>query len=59
MDAVKSGVVEIGAFNILVIGNGAREHALAKKINQSHQVENTYVSTGNAGTKQECLHNVG
>ena len=35
---------------VLVIGNGAREHALAWKIAQSPRVRETYVSPGNAGT---------
>jgi phosphoribosylamine--glycine ligase len=35
---------------ILVIGNGAREHALAWKIAQSPRVQQIYVAPGNAGT---------
>ena len=35
---------------VLVIGNGAREHALTWKIAQSPRVRETYVSPGNAGT---------
>lgn len=36
--------------NILVIGNGAREHALAWKLQQSPRVEKIFVAPGNAGT---------
>lgn len=36
--------------NILVIGNGGREHALAWKIRQSQLCEKLFVAPGNAGT---------
>jgi phosphoribosylamine---glycine ligase len=36
--------------NVLVIGNGAREHALTWKIAQSPLVKQTYVAPGNGGT---------
>ena len=36
--------------NVLVIGNGGREHALAWKIAQSSRVERVFVAPGNAGT---------
>ncbi|MEQ1904254.1 MAG: phosphoribosylamine--glycine ligase [Pirellulaceae bacterium] len=36
--------------NVLVIGNGGREHALAWKIRQSPRVERVFVAPGNAGT---------
>ncbi len=36
--------------NILIIGNGGREHALAWKAAQSPQVDTVYVAPGNAGT---------
>ena len=36
--------------NILVIGSGGREHALAWKIAQSGRVERVFVAPGNAGT---------
>ena len=36
--------------NILVIGNGGREHALAWKLAQSERVQRVYVAPGNGGT---------
>jgi len=36
--------------NILVLGSGGREHALAWKLAQSEQLEQLYVAPGNAGT---------
>ena len=36
--------------NILLLGSGGREHALAWKIVQSAKVENLYIAPGNAGT---------
>jgi phosphoribosylamine---glycine ligase len=37
--------------NILIVGNGGREHALAWKISQSEQCGKLYIAPGNAGTK--------
>jgi len=34
--------------DILVIGNGGREHALAWKLAQSPKADNVYVAPGNA-----------
>ena len=36
--------------NILVLGSGGREHALAWKIHQSDKVDQLFVAPGNAGT---------
>ncbi len=36
--------------NVLVIGSGGREHALAWKISQSSRVDRVFVAPGNAGT---------
>ncbi|RPI41014.1 MAG: phosphoribosylamine--glycine ligase, partial [Bacteroidetes bacterium] len=36
--------------NILIIGGGGREHALAWKIAQSPQLEKLFIAPGNAGT---------
>jgi phosphoribosylamine---glycine ligase len=45
--------------NILVIGGGGREHALAWKIAQSPRVARVYVAPGNAGTaRDDALVNV-
>ena len=37
--------------NILVVGNGGREHAFAWKIRQSQSCEKLYIAPGNAGTR--------
>ena len=39
--------------NVLVIGSGGREHALAWKASQSSSVSTVYVAPGNAGTAME------
>jgi phosphoribosylamine---glycine ligase len=39
--------------NILIIGNGGREHALAWKVAQSPQVKSVWVAPGNPGTALE------
>ncbi len=39
--------------NILIVGGGGREHALAWKAAQSSRVETVYVAPGNAGTALE------
>lgn len=39
--------------NILVVGSGGREHALAWKVAQAEKVEQVYVAPGNAGTATE------
>ncbi|MDC1435668.1 phosphoribosylamine--glycine ligase [Gammaproteobacteria bacterium] len=38
---------------VMIIGSGGREHALAWKASQSHQVDKVYVVPGNAGTAIE------
>ena len=40
--------------NILIIGSGGREHALAWKAAQSARADTVYVAPGNAGTAQEA-----
>ena len=39
--------------NVLIIGSGGREHALAWKISQSPRAERVFVAPGNAGTDIE------
>jgi len=36
--------------NVLILGSGGREHALAWKLGQSPQLHNLYIAPGNAGT---------
>ena len=36
--------------NLLVVGNGGREHALAWRLAQSDRVTKVFVAPGNAGT---------
>ncbi|EFL78140.1 phosphoribosylamine--glycine ligase [Actinobacillus pleuropneumoniae] len=45
--------------NVLIIGNGGREHALAWKVRQSPLVKKVFVAPGNAGTAlEEDIKNV-
>ena len=39
--------------NVLVIGGGGREHALAWKLAQSSKVQKVYVAPGNGGTAMD------
>lgn len=43
--------------NILILGSGGREHALAWKLSQSNELNNLYVMPGNPGTAQ-CAKNL-
>ncbi len=38
--------------NVLIIGSGGREHAIAWKVSQSSQLKKLYVLPGNAGTRE-------
>jgi len=38
--------------NILLLGSGGREHALAWKISQSTKIDKLYIAPGNAGTSE-------
>ncbi|HUS39088.1 MAG: phosphoribosylamine--glycine ligase [Pirellulales bacterium] len=40
--------------NVLIVGNGGREHALAWKIAQSPRADRVFVAPGNAGTAQDA-----
>jgi len=42
--------------NILLLGNGGREHAFAWKIKQSGYCDQLYIAPGNAGTMQEGIN---
>ncbi len=37
--------------NVLIVGSGGREHAIAWKVAQSENLSNLYIAPGNAGTK--------
>ena len=39
-------------YNVLILGSGGREHALAWKIKQSPLCSDLFVAPGNAGTDQ-------
>lgn len=45
------------SINILLLGSGGREHALAKKISESPRVAKLYIAEGNGGTS-DCGTNV-
>src|SRR5271165_1126867 len=38
--------------NVLLVGSGGREHALAWKVLQSEKIEKLYVAPGNGGTSE-------
>ena len=40
--------------NVLVVGNGGREHALAWKLAQSTRADKVFVAPGNAGTAEDA-----
>ena len=39
--------------NVLIVGNGGREHAFTWKASQSDHVEKIFIAPGNAGTSLE------
>ena len=41
--------------NILLLGGGGREHAIAYKIAQSNNTEQLFIAPGNAGTAKLFL----
>ena len=40
--------------NVLIVGNGGREHALAWKLGQSPRTDRIFVAPGNAGTAMDA-----
>ncbi|RMM97728.1 Phosphoribosylamine--glycine ligase, partial [Pseudomonas savastanoi pv. glycinea] len=47
-------VIEVFEMNVLIIGSGGREHALAWKVAQDPRVQKVFVAPGNAGTAIEA-----
>ena len=43
-------IVNYKKMNILLLGSGGREHAIAWKIAQSPKVDQLFIAPGNAGT---------
>ncbi|MCR9210398.1 MAG: phosphoribosylamine--glycine ligase [bacterium] len=43
-------------YNVLIVGSGGREHALAWKVKQSQHVQNVFVAPGNAGTGMDATN---
>src|SRR6056297_4119957 len=43
--------------NVLILGSGGREHALAWKLSQSKKIDQVYIAPGNGGT-QHCGTNI-
>jgi phosphoribosylamine---glycine ligase len=48
-----SNVIRKNKMNILIVGNGGREHALAWKLAQSSKVTQIFIAPGNGGTADE------
>jgi len=46
----------VDQYNIMILGSGGREHALAWKISQSTQCGHLYVAPGNAGTSDVAVN---
>jgi len=46
----------MATMNILVVGNGGREHALAWKLRQSPRAGTVFVAPGNAGTAADAVN---
>ncbi|KAF4664042.1 hypothetical protein FOZ61_001163 [Perkinsus olseni] len=50
------GLSSEGGSNVLVVGSGGREHALATAIAASHKVKRVYVAPGNAGEHEKIIN---
>jgi len=46
----------VDQYNVMILGSGGREHALAWKISQSPQCGHLYVAPGNAGTSDVAVN---
>src|SRR5215203_5892561 len=46
--------IEATSMNVLVIGNGSREHAICWKLRQSTRLGSLYCAPGNAGTRLQA-----
>ena len=55
-DSVFSEDRNIETMNILIVGSGGREHAMAWKIKQSPKVNKLFIAPGNAGTASEGIN---
>ena len=51
---VEFGYSSINMIDVLVIGQGGREHAIAWNLSKSPKINNVYVSPGNAGTSLDA-----
>src|SRR3546814_5555029 len=52
--STESASSEVFEMNVLIIGSGGREHALAWKVAQDPRVQKVFVAPGNAGTAIEA-----
>lgn len=44
--------------NVLIIGGGGREHALAWKLERSPRVQKVFIAPGNGGTRSKKTTNI-
>lgn len=44
--------------NILIVGGGGREHALAWKLERSSRVQKIFIAPGNGGTRSQKTTNI-
>ena len=48
----------LAAMDVLVVGGGGREHAIAVKLRESPKVRHVFCAPGNGGTALEECHRV-